>query len=157
MTPHETADNPVPGCNLVRFPGQNSAGPKAQRPKLARIWGTRNGGPAGMPSELSNRITQLLHNRHEQVGPVRAEIDRWRDIDSELTGLAKALDQLSRHPSVSPEDAPGLTIPYLEGIHSGIAETIDAYSAVEARFSRETVNIGVSGSARVGKSTLLQS
>jgi len=110
-----------------------------------------------MPSELSERITRLLHARHEQVLPVKQEIARWRDIDGNLAELSAALGDLRRHPSVSPEDAPELTIPHLEGIHAGIAEAIEAYSAVEARFSRDTVNIGVSGSARVGKSTLLQS
>lgn len=37
------------------------------------------------------------------------------------------------------------------------AEAISALTAVEARLKRTTVNIGVSGQARVGKSTLLQS
>src|ERR1700739_4930231 len=110
-----------------------------------------------MPSELSERITRLLQSRHEQILPVRAEIARWRDIDSNLAELAAAVGDLRRHPSVSPDDAPALTIPHLEGIHADIAEAIEAYTAVEARFSRDTVNIGVSGSARVGKSTLLQS
>jgi hypothetical protein len=110
-----------------------------------------------LPSSLSERITQLLRNRHAQVLPVKAEISRWRDIDGNLSDLVTALDELGRHPSVSPEDAPSLSIPYLDGILADIGEIIDGYTAVEARFSRDTVNIGVSGSARVGKSTLLQS
>jgi hypothetical protein len=110
-----------------------------------------------VPSELSLRITRLLGRRHEQILPVQAEIARWREIDTSLTDLAAALGDLRRHPSVSPGDASALTIPHLDGIRADIAETVEAYSAVEARFSRETVNIGVSGSARVGKSTLLQS
>jgi hypothetical protein len=64
---------------------------------------------------------------------------------------------LRRSPAVSPDDAPTLAIPELAEIRADIAATIEAYSAVAARFARETVNIGVSGSARVGKSTLLQS
>jgi hypothetical protein len=110
-----------------------------------------------MASGVSRRITQLLLSRHEQVPAVQAEIARWRTIDSGLTELEAALEQLRRHPSVSPDDAPGLVIPHLDEIHTDITRIIDAYGAVEARFSRETVNIGVSGSARVGKSTLLQS
>lgn len=110
-----------------------------------------------MTSALSDRINGLLRDRHDQVLPIKAEIARWRDVDSNITDLAIALDLLRRHPSIAPGDAPGLAIPYLEGIHADIAEVIEAYSAVAARFSRATVNIGVSGSARVGKSTLLQS
>jgi hypothetical protein len=110
-----------------------------------------------MVSELSVRIDALLRNRHDQVAPIKQEIARWRDVDGNLTDLSAALERLIRHPSVSSGDAPGLAMPYLDGIHADMAEVIEAYTAAEARFSRETVNIGVSGSARVGKSTLLQS
>jgi hypothetical protein len=109
-----------------------------------------------MPPAPAERIAELLRIRHERVLPVRIEIARWRDIDTDLSELAAALEALRQHPSVSPDDAPELAIPYLEGIRAEIAELIEAYTAVAARFSRETVNIGVSGSARVGKSTLLQ-
>ncbi len=110
-----------------------------------------------MATGTAESIARLLDSRHERVLPVQAEIERWRDIDSGLTDLALALDQLRRHPSVSGIDADTLTIPHFEGIRADLAATIDAYTAVVARFSRGTVNIGVSGSARVGKSTLLQS
>jgi hypothetical protein len=110
-----------------------------------------------MPLEPAERIAELLRRRHEQVGPVQAEISRWHEIDDRLGELAQALDELRRSPALTADDAPGLAIPELTEISVDIAATIDAYSAVAARFSRETVNIGVSGSARVGKSTLLQS
>jgi hypothetical protein len=110
-----------------------------------------------MSAGPAESIAQLLNRRHERVLPVQAEISRWRDIDGNLGDLTVALDELRRHPSVSPTDADSLAIPYFAGIRADIAAVIDAYSAVAARFSRETVNIGVSGSARVGKSTLLQS
>ncbi len=87
---------------------------------------------------------------------MQAEIARWQSIDSGVGELEAALDQLGRHPSVSPDDAAELAIPHLGEIHKDIAGIVEAYTAVAARFSRETVNIGVSGSARVGKSTLLQ-
>ncbi len=86
-----------------------------------------------------------------------AEIGRWRQVDTDLAALGGALADLRRHPTVSQEDAADLVIPTLHEIRASIADVIDLYSAVEARFSRDTVNVGVSGSARVGKSTLLQS
>lgn len=110
-----------------------------------------------MPSELSEKIAQILRGRHDQIPPVKAEIIRWREIDGNLTELNAALSELRQHPSVLPDDEASLTIPYLDGIRADIAEIIELYASVEARFSRDTVNIGVSGSARVGKSTLLQS
>lgn len=110
-----------------------------------------------MPGETAERIARLLKNRHERVPGVRAEIARWSDVDAGLRDLSAAIDLLRKHPSIEPDDAASLSIPYLGEIRADIAEVIDAYSAVAARFSRETVNIGVSGSARVGKSALLQS
>jgi hypothetical protein len=44
-----------------------------------------------------------------------------------------------------------------EDIRKDIAKAIELLRVLEARYSRKTINIGVSGRARVGKSTLLQS
>ncbi|WP_169807334.1 hypothetical protein [Herbidospora cretacea] len=71
--------------------------------------------------------------------------------------LARALDLLREHPSIDTDMASTLTLPQIAELRSQIALTIEQLTAVEARFSRDTVNIGVSGSARMGKSTLLQS
>jgi hypothetical protein len=110
-----------------------------------------------MASEIADQIAQLLRMREERLPRVQAEISRWRQVDEQLVQLASALEALRRHPSVSPDDAADLTLPRLAEIRASIADVVDLFGAVEARFSRETVNIGVSGSARVGKSTLLQS
>ena len=42
-------------------------------------------------------------------------------------------------------------------IYEAISDTLASLGLLKARFSRSTLNIGVSGRARVGKSTLLQS
>jgi len=110
-----------------------------------------------MPSELTDRITALLQRRKKRLPGVQAEIGRWRQVDADLAALAAALADLRKHPTVSAEDAADLVFPRLQEIRAEIAGVIDLYSDVAARFARETVNIGVSGSARVGKSTLLQS
>lgn len=108
-------------------------------------------------TDISQRIARLLQLRQEQLPRIHGEIARWRGVDEELGNLSLALEALRRHPTVSQDDAAGLTIPHLQEIRTDIAEVIELYRGVEGRFSRETVNIGVSGSARVGKSTLLQS
>jgi len=110
-----------------------------------------------MTSDLSERVAQLLRTRREQLLQVKAENAWWLGIDRNLTEIPAALDELRRHPSVSPDDALDLVVSHLQEIRADISGVIETYNAVEARFSRETVNIGVSGSARVGKSTLLQS
>jgi hypothetical protein len=54
-----------------------------------------------MPSGPAERIAELLRRRHEQVGPVEAEISRWHEIDGTLTELAGALVELRRSPALS--------------------------------------------------------
>ena len=110
-----------------------------------------------METGIADRIAQLLRARQERLPHVQAEVARWRQVDENLVELASALEALRRHPSVSPDDAVDLTVPRLPEIQASVKDVIELFGAVEARFSRETVNVGVSGSARVGKSTLLQS
>ncbi len=106
---------------------------------------------------IAGRIAQLLQRRQERLPRIVGEIARWRGIDKDLGDLAIALEALRRHPTVSDDAAVDLAIPHLHEIKANIADVIDQYHDVEARYSRDTVNVGVSGSARVGKSTLLQS
>lgn len=111
----------------------------------------------GGQSPLAVQITALLDARRSRLPDVQAQIARWRAIDQSLTRLEEALNALREHPSIVPETAAGLVVPRLPDLRLQIAKTIELLAAVAARFSRETVNIGVSGSARMGKSTLLQS
>lgn len=106
---------------------------------------------------VAGEIRALLTARRALLPGVRARIAAWRDTDQTLGELAGALDSLREHPSIDPAAAAGLALPQLADLRSQIALTVEQLAAVEARFSRDTVNVGVSGSARMGKSTLLQS
>lgn len=110
-----------------------------------------------MESGKAERIAQLQRTRRERLPQVRAEIARWRQNDQHLVELASAVEELRRRPSVPADDAIDHTVPRLAEIRANITDIIESFSAGQARFSRETVNIGVSGSVRVGMSTLLQS
>jgi hypothetical protein len=112
-------------------------------------------------ADLPARIGAILDRRHELVAPVRAEIEWWQRVDAQLTGLAAAVAVLRDHPSTPAELRTELAGSGFDGrvddVRSGVAEATRLLRVLSARFARETITVGVSGKARVGKSTLLQS
>ncbi len=107
--------------------------------------------------DVQSQVEQLLRDRATQLPSVRAELDRWSRVDGHLTQLALAVEELRNHPKTPDETEAGLAFPQLSEFRRGIAAVVDLFRVAEARFLRATINIGVSGAARVGKSTLLQS
>ena len=81
---------------------------------------------------------------------------RWRTVDEQLAALAAAVEALRTHATTPAELREALVLPFAEA-REGAAEAVRLLRVLEARLARDTVNIGVSGQARVGKSTLLQS
>jgi hypothetical protein len=102
------------------------------------------------------RIAGILDDRRRLLPGIRAETARWRTVDEQLAALATAVDALRTHATTPAELRDALALPFAEA-REGAAEAVRLLRVLEARFARETVNIGVSGQARVGKSTLLQS
>ena len=76
-------------------------------------------------------------------------------LDEQLARLAAAVEALRTHATTPAELRDALAPPFAEA-REGAAEAVRLLRVLEARFARDTVNIGVSGQARVGKSTLLQ-
>jgi hypothetical protein len=116
---------------------------------------------AGPVVDAPARIGAILQRRHGLVAPVRAEIEWWQRVDAQLTGLAAAVAVLRDHPSTPEQlraalDGSGFA-PRVDEARSGVAEATRLLRVLGARFARDTITIGVSGKARVGKSTLLQS
>ncbi len=107
--------------------------------------------------DVSARIRSILDDRRRRVPPVRAEIEWWQRVDDQLAALAAAVRELSGNPSTPAELRDGLAGFRVEEAREGVADAIRLLRVLESRFSRTTINIGVSGQARVGKSTLLQS
>ncbi len=91
--------------------------------------------------QISERIEKILLRRAEQLPRVRAELARWRTISTGITWLLE-------ENAISDER--------LSALPAEVARVVDALSAAESRFARAQVCVGVSGRARVGKSTLLQ-
>lgn len=112
-------------------------------------------------ADLPARIGAILDRRHELVAPVRAEVEWWQRVDRQLLGLTAAAAVLRDHSATPVELRAALADAALDArideVRTGIAEATQLLRVLSARFSRPTITIGVSGKARVGKSTLLQS
>ncbi|MGI9000899.1 MAG: hypothetical protein ACR2GH_04460 [Pseudonocardia sp.] len=110
-----------------------------------------------MSSTVPTRIRDILERRRRMLPRLRVEIDWWGGLNEQLNELAVAVAALREHPGTPSELRSALAPFRVEEAREGIAEAIRLLRTLESRFSRETINIGVSGQARVGKSTLLQS
>ncbi|MEU2283234.1 hypothetical protein ABZ614_15120 [Streptomyces sp. NPDC013178] len=108
-------------------------------------------------SDISRAIDALLEARLRQLPAVERESARWKTLGERLDELDTALTDLRVHTTLDPELAASLTIPQLPEMRAGVAEAADSFRTIASRFTRTTVNLGVSGAARMGKSTLLQS
>ncbi|HXV92884.1 MAG TPA: hypothetical protein VD813_06275, partial [Pseudonocardia sp.] len=108
-------------------------------------------------TDVPARIRAILEQRRGGLPPVRAEIAWWTGIDEHLVALASAVRELRDHPATPVELHEALAAFRFEEVREGVAEAVRLLRILESRFSRETINVGVSGQARVGKSTLLQS
>ncbi|HEX6340247.1 hypothetical protein [Umezawaea sp.] len=91
--------------------------------------------------QISERIEKILRRRAERLPEVRAELARWRSVAADVTWLLER--------DTTADDR-------LPALSAEVARTVDVLSAAESRFARDQVCVGVSGRARVGKSTLLQ-
>lgn len=109
-----------------------------------------------MTSDVSQRIGRILAARRVHLPAVRARITEWTALDGALETLQSALDDLAAYPGAPAELRELARAQRAHGLRSRVAASIDALRVVESRFGRPTINIGVSGQARVGKSTLLQ-
>ena len=112
--------------------------------------------PDGVGAAAEARIARILDDRRRLLPGIRAETLRWRSVDEQLAGLATAVEALRAHPTTPADLRDALALPFAEA-REGAADAVRLLRVLEARFARDTVNIGVSGQARVGKSTLLQS
>jgi len=106
--------------------------------------------------DRSSLIAQIIEKRR----PFAAQIDR---VEQNLQTLATVLSNVQTYRNnLKAKAADANTIATLEAIDlSGAQATLqaelEALAKIKARFSRDTLNIGVVGRARQGKSRLLQS
>lgn len=104
--------------------------------------------------EVADRIDAVLEARREQLPLVERELARWGVLRTRLADLAAAVEEAA-HPGDPEAEAVELGVD-VTGLEQVAVRAQAALATTRARVSRHTVNIGVSGRARNGKSTLLQ-
>ena len=107
--------------------------------------------------DVELQIANILKNRKANLPEIKKQIYRWEAMKESLSSLNITLESIIQEPD-TPEDLRAV----LEGtnthdIQQEIPRALEDLKNLKDRFSRDTINIGVSGQARVGKSTLLQS
>ena len=112
-----------------------------------------------MKTNRTLRITSIIEKRQ----PLARKIE---DAEANLRSLSSAIDRLEtcrKHTMTLADDPSVMSVKkHLEeidfsAIRPQIAAEIESLSKLKVRFSRNTLNIGVVGRARQGKSRLLQS
>lgn len=101
-------------------------------------------------------VSRILERRRTRLPVVQEAIERWQHLGHEIDALGTAIDELRAHSGGSgavPREIEGFS---LSAMKSGINSSLELLYVLETRLSRGTINVGVSGRARVGKSTLLQ-
>ena len=104
-------------------------------------------------------ITDVLDKRHHKVLALEKVHSGLTELEMQLEGLQQMSAEVEHDPAGIPENIVKTSTKIgnqLGIVHEGIAELSSAVTSLTKRFSKETINIGVAGKARQGKSTLLQ-
>ncbi|MBK6533489.1 MAG: hypothetical protein IPF99_29035 [Deltaproteobacteria bacterium] len=109
-----------------------------------------------MQNSIASQIGQILEARRARVPRVEHQLEQLRAVDRHITQLEVALDEFVAVEGV-PGDVKSEVSTFRNASHrAAVARSVEVLQAVKGRMSRDAVNIGVSGQARVGKSSLLQ-
>lgn len=108
-------------------------------------------------SGIASEVDAVIAARRKLLPEVQAEITSWRRADEAVVALDQALAELCDYKATPNEIVEPLSRLRVSDVRLAITTVIEQLQRVEARVSRNTVNIAVSGGARVGKTTLLQS
>ena len=107
--------------------------------------------------QITTAIDNTIASRKEQLPAIKAERDRVSRQKGNLVSLRDQLDGLveagADETAVSEIDG---VKEALAGLYVELEEYRASLDELEAEFTRDTLNIGVSGAARTGKSTTLQ-
>src|SRR5699024_9717578 len=106
---------------------------------------------------IRDRIEGILRQRHAEAEKIKEQHVTWNDFRDRVTEIEALTQELQGATTLSEFARESLADFDSEGLRKEIDNALDRLDVVENRFSRKTINIGVSGRARVGKSTLLQS
>jgi hypothetical protein len=107
-------------------------------------------------TDVAISIAEILKQRRMALPLVKEEIVGWQQRDAWIANLDAAVRHLREHATTKSELKQTLAGFDVQDLRKDIGRVLSLLSVVEARYERGTINIGVSGRARVGKSQLLQ-
>lgn len=112
---------------------------------------------AGAESDIKSKVDQIIQERHELLPEIGREVTATAACAERVEALLALLVELrSIETDEDSKQRIERTSADLAKAREALRRREEALAGLRARFSRETVNIGVSGEARVGKSTTLQ-
>lgn len=104
----------------------------------------------------TDRILAILEARRAHVHEAAASLTKLKEANNAIDRLESSLQALANDPKATAELRALAASDSIGGMRVRLDSAISLQCRLHARFSRSTVNIGVSGQARVGKSQLLQ-
>ncbi len=105
-------------------------------------------------------IADVLEQRHKKVLMLEQVQSGLAELEMQLDSLQEMAAEIEAEPDNVPDEiiklASKISTHFNNGFPDEVAELNVSISNLTKRFSKETINIGVAGKARQGKSTLLQ-
>jgi hypothetical protein len=109
-----------------------------------------------MPIPVPKRIAAILEARRGLAPKAAASLAKLRAANNALDSVKSSLQALANDPKATAELRALADSQSIDAMRERLDSAIALQHRLHARFSRTTVNLGVSGQARVGKSQLLQ-
>lgn len=113
-----------------------------------------------MSQSLQQQIEEILSERKRNLPRVQEQYTHIRERSSRTQSVIERIDGLLNFSNKIDEEVVAELIEkksQLTSVLNDYERIVRELQDLEGRFSRDTINIGVSGQARVGKSTTLQS
>jgi len=104
-------------------------------------------------------IAEVLDKRHQKVLMLEKVHHELAELEMQLDSLQQMAAEVNQEIDGIPPEIVKLTskiTTQVSGVDEDVAQLNSAIISLTKRFSKETINIGVAGKARQGKSTLLQ-
>ncbi|QCE32791.1 hypothetical protein FAI41_03875 [Acetobacteraceae bacterium] len=108
-------------------------------------------------TNIQKKITAILQERRNELPEIERQLNRLEKLKGNLADLKQAVTVFRQHEGADNQALDNFSTLPFDTVNGNISQAITSLEHLKARFSRPTLNVGVSGRARVGKSTLLQS
>ncbi len=106
-------------------------------------------------ASIREKINSIIEKRREKLPQVQYKIRQLKMLDLKITELGRQMSDFGNQSEDFAHEIYGHSL-NCKALRGFIENSIFSLRAVEKRFERTTINIGVAGKAGTGKSTLIQ-